>query len=231
MKVLAIIPARGGSKGLPKKNIRPLCGEPLIVHTIKQALSAHKISSTIVATEDAEIAGIAEKYGVDVVKVPPQLTQDNSPVIDVMFYALDLYKGFDIVLKLECTSPLRKEDDLDNAIGVFGLSHADSLTSLGEIRLENPYIAMTVEEGCVKQLIATDAITKPRAQWPKAYFPYGVIYLSRVDTLRKCKSFYQERTIPYFIERWQNYEIDDIYDFICIGAIMKHRKECYGDFA
>ena len=228
--VLGIIPARGGSKGLPRKNIRPLLGKPLIAWTIEQAKSSRYIDKVIVSTDDPEIAEIAEKCGAEVPFLrPKELATDDAKTIDVIMHAVNRFENegeyFDIIVLLEPTSPLRKEDDLDNSIEFFikNIDKVDSLVSVGEVHLENPYIMKKVENGCVKPFIEIDENLYQRQQLPKIYFPYGVIYLSKTSTLKKYKTFYQERTIPYLIERWQNYEIDDVYDFTCIEAILRYR--------
>lgn len=122
---------------------------------------------------------------------------------------------------------LEKKNDIDNAIEFFikNIEKADSLVSLGEVHLENPYIMKKIENKYVKTFLEVSESFYQRQILPKVYFPYGVIYLSKTDTLKKYKTFYQARTLPYFIERWQNYEIDDIYDFICVEAILKYRLE------
>lgn len=229
---LAIIPARGGSKGLPRKNIRVLAGNPLIVWTIEQAKKSKYIDKVIVSTEDKEIAKISKKYGAEVPFLrPKELATDSSPTIDTIIHALNWFEEreeyFDIVVLLEPTSPLRKKDDLDNAIELFikNIDKADSLVSVGEVHLENPYIMKTIENGYVKSFIEINENIYQRQQLPKVYFPYGVVYLSKTDTLKKYKTFYQEKTTPYFIERWQNYEIDDLYDFIVVEAILKNKSE------
>lgn len=230
-ETLAIIPARGGSKGIPRKNIKLLCGKPLIAHTIEAALSSKLIDRVVVSTEDEEVAEVSKKYGAEVIERPEELARDDSPAIDAIMHVINWLeeKGehFDIVVLLEPTSPLRKENDIDNAIGLFieNLDQADSLVSLGEVHLENPYIMKRAEEGLVKPFTEIGKNFHQRQQLPKIYFPYGVIYLSKVNALKKYRTFYQERTIPYFVERWQNYEIDDIYDFICVEAILKDRLE------
>lgn len=230
-KIIAIIPARGGSKGIPRKNIKLLCGKPLIAYTIEAALSSKLIDRVVVSTEDEEVAEISKKYGAKVIRRPEELARDDSPMIDAIMHVINYFKErderFDIVVLLEPTSPLRKEDDLDNAMGLFlrNSDRADSLVSLGEVHLENPYIVKKVENGFVRPHIQLRTPYYQRQQLPKVYFPYGVVYLSKVDTLQRYKTFYQERTIPYFIERWQNYEIDDIYDFICVEAILKNRLQ------
>jgi CMP-N,N'-diacetyllegionaminic acid synthase len=228
--VLAIIPARGGSKGVPRKNIKDINGKPLLAYTIESAAKSKLLDTFIVSTEDNEIAGVAKKYHAEVVKRPSELARDDSPTSDAIFQVFDhfknLGKSFNIVVLLEPTSPLRKDNDIDNALKLFidNYDKADSLVSLGEVQMENPYIQKLVVDGLVKPLITTDKDFKRRQELPKTYFPYGVIYLSKTDAYIKTKSFYQERTIPYFIERWQNYEIDDMCDYFCIEALMKAKK-------
>ena len=227
-KIIAVIPARGGSKGLPGKNIKILAGKPLIARTIEQAKKSKLIDKLIVNTDSKKIAKIAQKYGAEVPFLrPKKLAQDKSSIYDVIFHTLDWFEKrgfkFDLVVLLEPTSPLRKENDIDDAIKLFlkNYKRADSLVSVGEIHLENPSITLKRDGKYIKPYIKTDF--SRRQELPKAYFPYGVIYLSKARTLKKYRKFYQKRTMPYFIERWQNYEIDDIYDFICVEAIFKQR--------
>lgn len=229
-KIIAIIPARGGSKGLPRKNIRPLLGKPLLAWTIEQAKKSRYIDRIMVSTEDEEIAEISKEYGAEVPFLRPKvLARDDSPTTDAIMHAINWFEKreeyFDIIVLLEPTSPLRKEDDIDNAIELFikNIDKADSLVSVGEVHLENPYIMKKFEKGYVKSFIEINEEIYQRQQLPNVYFPYGVMYLSKVDTFKKYKTFYQERTIPYYIERWQNYEVDDIYDFICAEAIIKYK--------
>lgn len=228
-KIIAIIPARGGSKGLPGKNILELCGKPLIAWTIENVLHSKYIDKFVVSTEDKEIAEISMEYGAQVVERPEELARDDSPTIDAIMHVINWFESrneyFDIIILLEPTSPLRKENDLDNAVELFieNVDRADSLVSVGEVHMENPHITKKIENGYVKTLIEIGKNVHQRQQLPKVYFPYGVIYLALTIALKKNKTFYLERTIPYFIERWQNYEIDDIYDFICIEAILQHR--------
>ena len=231
-KILALIPARGGSKGLPGKNIKMLSGKPLIAWSIEQALASRYIDKVVVSTESKKIASVAKRYGAEVPFMrPDKLATDEASSTGVILHALGYFRAkreeFDYLALLEPTSPLRGGRDLDNALKelIDRSSRADSLVSVGEIRLESPFIAKIINNGYVTPLIKLNK--KPvyrRQQLPKAYFPYGVIYASKVKTLEEKLTFYQERTIPYFIERWQNYEIDDIYDFRCIETILKERS-------
>lgn len=235
LKILAIIPARGGSKGLPRKNIRLLAGKPLIAYSIELALKSKYISKTVVSTEDKEIAEISKRYGAQVINRPKELAVDETPMVDVVNHVIDFFKGegeyFDIVVLLEPTSPLRKENDLDDAIHLFikNIDKADSLVSVGEVHLEHPYITKKIENGYVKPFFEVKEEITRRQQLTKVYFPYGVIYLSKVETMKKYGTFYQKRTIPYLIERWQNYEIDDIYDFITMESILRNESSRRSD--
>ncbi|MGZ7095272.1 MAG: acylneuraminate cytidylyltransferase family protein [Methanobacterium sp.] len=223
-KILCIIPARGGSKRLTGKNILDLCGKPLIAWTIEQARASKYLDKIIVSTDDEEIARISREYGAEVPFLrPAQFAEDDSPTIDAIKHAIEFLKNqgelYDILVLLEPTSPLRKKDDIDKAINIFLKENyrSDSLVSLGKVHLEDPVIMKKVDSGLVKPFID---VNMHQSDF-EAYFPYGVIYLSKIDKLLQNKTFYQDHTVPYLIERWQNYEVDDIYDFICIESIMK----------
>ena len=125
---------------------------------------------------------------------------------------------YDYVALLEPTSPLRAKDDIDKAIHQLRSCslYADSLVSVGEVVLEKPWIQLKTNDAYIEWYTKNNG---------KAYFPYGVIYISKVSTLRKTKTFYQKKTIPYYIQRWQNYEVDDIFDFKAISAIMILEKQ------
>lgn len=229
-KIIGIIPARGGSKGLPGKHLKPLLGKPLIYWTIEQAKKSKYLDRLIVNTDDKKIADIARKYNVEVPFLrPKKLAKDKSPIVDAIFHTLSWFKKrgerFNIVVLLEPTSPLRKENDIDQAIKLFlkQIDRADSLVSLGEIQLEKPHISKIIEQGFVQPFIKTEEHIYQRQQLPKIYFPYGVIYIAKVKTLKKYKTFFPKKTVPYFIERWQNYEVDDLCDFYCNEAILKNK--------
>jgi len=231
-KILTIIPARGGSKGLMKKNIRPLLGKPLIAWTIEAARQSRLVTSIYISTDDPEIAKISEEYGVKVPELrPAELATDRSSIYDVINYILDnlAKKGqtFDIIILLEPTSPLRKKGEIDRAIELFikNYDKADSLISVGEVQLEHPYTMKTVENGFIKPFITQNTKSSNRQDMPVFYFPYGVIYLSKVKTLKESGTFYQKNTLAYAIERWQNYEINDIYDFHCVESVFKYQTQ------
>ncbi|GER94597.1 acylneuraminate cytidylyltransferase family protein [hot springs metagenome] len=227
--ILAIIPARGGSKGLPRKNIKLLLGKPLIAWTIEQALNSKYIDRLIVSTEDEEIAEISQKYGAEIPFLrPKELAQDDTPTIDVIDHVImKLNQQYDITLLLEPTSPIRRKNDLDKAVEKFidNYDIFDSLVTLGEIHLENPIIVKRIKNDFVRPFIENDVKITRRQDYPKAYFPYGVAYLAKTDFLLKNKTFYGDKTGYLIIERYQCYEIDDIYDFIAVESIMKYLLE------
>jgi len=228
---LAIIPARGGSKGLPRKNILPLLGKPLIGWTIEQSKKSKYLDRIIVSTEDEEIMEVSKSFGAEVLQRPKDLAQDKTPTSDVIIHVIETlekegYK-YDFIVLLEPTSPLRKDDDIDNAIKmIYNNSNADSLVSLGEIHLEHPeYVKIIDDDGFVFPYSQTNKKYYRRQDLPKAYFPYGVIYICKTGVFREKLTFYTDKTIPYIIDRWQNYEIDDLYDFLCIESILKYKME------
>ena len=230
-RILAVVPARGGSKGLPGKNIRPLQGKPLICWTLDSARRSLYIDKVFVSTDSAEIADVCNNYGVDVPALRPlALAQDSTPSVDVMLYTLDLLEKqgekYDYLLLLEPTSPLRDNGDLDNIIKL-ATAHpeADGVISVGQVHTEHPLIIKKIEQtGYLCPYIEKKNKIFQRQQEDEALFPYGVGYLVKVDRFRQRKTIYMDCMLPYYIERWQNYEIDDIYDFVCIEAILKWRQ-------
>jgi CMP-N,N'-diacetyllegionaminic acid synthase len=226
--ILAIIPARGGSKGLPKKNIRLLNGKPLIAWTIEQANNSRYLDTIYVSTDSEEIAIIARQYGAVIPFMrPAELARDNSPTADAIVHSILQFshqeKQFEYIVLLEPTSPLRKPTDIDNAIElIIDAPSADCLVSLGEIHMEHPLIVKRIQEnGFLTPYMPDTQRIHQRQQADRAYFPYGVVYISKVDAFLKNRTFYSEKTIPYLIDRWQNYEIDDEIDFLIVENLTK----------
>ncbi|MFZ5639688.1 MAG: cytidylyltransferase domain-containing protein [Bacillota bacterium] len=231
-RILGLIPARGGSKGLPGKNIRPMLGKPLIAWTIGQALACKYLDKVIVSTDDEKIADTAKKYGADVPFFrPEELATDEARSVDVIFHALDFFKQqnyeFDYVVLLQPTSPLRTTNDIDRSIIslIENDDRADSLISVGELSHGHPHIVQKIDDkGFIQPFCDIKAVAARRQELSNAYLPYGVIFLAKTDSLRKYETFYQKRTLPFIIERWQHYEIDDIYDFMAAEMILKEKR-------
>ena len=230
--VIAVIPARGGSKGLPGKNIKLLCGKPLIAWSIKAGLDSRYIDTVVVTTDSREIADIALMYGAEVPFLRPvELATDASTTFDAVKHTLNYYqdelqKKYDYLVLLEPTSPLREDDDIDNMLNKLQnkIITADSIISIGEVH-EHPSIMKRIDGEMLLPYITNLVQTTRRQDNSPAYFPYGVAYITKVDVFFKEKTFYTSRSCYYKIKRYQCYEIDDFFDFISIEGIMNYRKE------
>jgi len=228
--VLAIIPARGGSKGLPRKNIKEFVGKPLIYWTIKAGLNSKYIDELMVTTDDSEIAKISSKYGAKVPFMrPEELASDKSPTFDCIKHTIEYYKenkgkSFDIIICLEPTSPLRKKGDIDNMLEKLfnNEKEVDSIISIGEVS-EHPSIMKKIIDDKYESFFNELKMTTRRQDNSPAYFPYGVAYIAKSKSYLSEKTFYTKKSTYYLIERFQCYEIDDHYDFICNELIMKEK--------
>lgn len=226
--VLALIPARAGSKGLPGKNLRMLCGKPLIAWSIASALGSRHIDVTVVSTDGDEIARIAAEHGASTpFRRPSELAGDSASTLAVARHALEHYaaagRRFDILVLLEPTSPLREDDDIDCMLEQLAKRWAeyDAVTSLGEVR-EHPSIMKRLRGAALAPYCAELAQTTRRQDNPPAYFPYGVAYVVKVETLLGEQTFYPRRSTYHLVKRYQTYEIDDLHDFLCVEAVMRH---------
>ena len=197
----------------------------MIGWTISQAKNSNLIDRCIVSTDSNEIYNISKSLGADIPFMRPEvIARDDTPMSEALVHALlKLEEKYDVIVLLEPTSPLRRYDDIDNGIKMLidNWEDFDSIVSIGEIHLENPEIAKKIVKGTVVPYYEDSRKITRRQDLTPAYFPYGVIYASKVNTFFKTKSFYQNKTLPMKIERWQNYEIDDFYDLICVRAVLE----------
>ena len=228
-RIISIIPARGGSKGLPGKNIREICGKPLIAWSIEKAKNSKYIDVVLVTTDSQEIASIAKSYGAEVPFIRPEnLSDDLASTYDVIRHGLEYYSDvksnlFDYVVLLEPTSPLREDKDIDLMLEKLDghTDEYDSIVSVGEIS-ENPTIVKKLSGLDIFPYCKELAQTTRRQDNTPAYFPYGVAYIAKTTKLLEEKTFYTKKCMAYEIKRYQNYEIDDIYDFLCVENVMKY---------
>lgn len=205
MKILAIIPARGGSKGVPGKNIKMLGGKLLLSYTAEIALQSKYLTVVMLSSEDDQIIKVAKSLGVQVPFVrPAALAQDETPTIEVIIHALQWYENqaifFDAVCLLQLTSPFRTVDFLDKAIEKFMESACDSLVSVQQVPDEyNPHWTFEVnQEGNLTIATGDDKIISRRQGLPKAYHRDGSIYLTKTEVLLNQNSLYGKSTA--FIE-------------------------------
>jgi CMP-N-acetylneuraminic acid synthetase len=224
---IGIVTARGGSKGLPGKNIRPICGKPLIGWTIEKARKSRSLDVVVVSTDSEEIAAVARQFGADVPFLrPAELATDRASSMDVVRHALDHYRAggreFTYTALLEPTSPLRQDDDIDRMLESLDASpQFDAIVSVGEVG-EHPSIMKRLTANGVEPFAKELVLTTRRQDNEPAYFPYGVAYISRTANMLAENTFYPKRCTAFPIQRYQNYEIDDIYDFLCVEAVMKY---------
>lgn len=223
-KVLGVITARGGSKGLPGKNIKPLLGKPLIAYAIEAAKASGVIDRLILSTDDVAIAEVAKKYGCEVPFMrPSELAQDNTPHLPVMQHAVKWLKdndGYqpDYVVILQPTSPFRRPEHIKDAVDLILTTGADSVISVAEV-LENfnSHKTMTIDStGHLKLLNGNPLYKRPvrRQDLPKEYWSTGLVYLFKTDLLFGAEpNFYGDRTSPLIVDRKYGVDINTAEDW------------------
>lgn len=227
--VIGIIPARGGSKGLKGKNIFPLSGKPLLAWTIEAAKRSTVLDDIVVSTDDVKIAAVAEQFGILVPLLrPPELAADESPTIDAVLHVLSVMyenynKSFEYVCLLEPTSPLREVSDIDTMVRKLHDKREafDAIISVGESHL-HPLLMKRVIGDTVENYFLDQADNARRQDYEPAYFPFGVAYICKTETLWSERTFFPKRMTSFKIQRHQNFEIDDHVDLMCVEALMKN---------
>lgn len=202
MEILAIIPARGGSKGIPGKNIKPLAGKPLIAHTIEASLKSKYITRTVVSTEDGRIKEAALAFGAEVVDRPAELAQDVTKTAPVLLQVLDELEktGYkpDITVLLQCTCPLRDEKQIDEAFELFFNSDCDSVFAARPMGVTHALWRRNLD-GTYEGLY--DYRHRPRRQDTDLHLPLycetGATYIIRTDVLKEVKDFIGKKPEVY----------------------------------
>ncbi|MFA5879151.1 MAG: acylneuraminate cytidylyltransferase family protein [Candidatus Margulisiibacteriota bacterium] len=228
-KILGIILARGGSKGIPKKNIYPLCGKPLIAYSIEASVGSKYISKTVVSSDDDEILSVSKRFGADTIKRPIALAADDSSSASAIKHAIDFLKAkgelYDILLLLQPTSPLRNSLDIDNAIMAFlNHSQATSLISVYEPQ-HSPFLAFKeTNDGYLESLVGDNNQFLRRQDLPKTYFPNGAIYIIFVNDFLDTNLLFTNKTIPFLMNKLKSIDIDTLEDLKEVENIMKNEK-------
>lgn len=229
-RVLGLIPARSGSKGLPGKNIILINGKPLIYWSILSGLNSAYIDNLVVSTDSEDIAKISVKYGADVPFMrPADLATDTTSTFDVITHAIgQLGKNnfkYDIVVLLEPTSPLRESSDIDRALEEMQEKKSSSIVSICLLEAFHPLFLYRLNTN--KRLFPISgkySNSIRRQDLDNVYFVDGTVYCSYVDKLIDMKGFYHEDTLGFVIPKWKSLEIDDEDDLIMVEALMKNRK-------
>ncbi|WP_281633874.1 cytidylyltransferase domain-containing protein [Flavobacterium luteolum] len=215
MKVLAIVPARGGSKGVPGKNIKDLGGKPLISHAIECALESNLVSKIVVSTDDDDIAAVANRYNIDVLKRPDYLADDKSNVVDTVELVIDqCQEDFDIVILLQPTSPLRTYHDLNNIINLLAeKTEIDGVISVVPMNDINPARMYNLMDD--NKLIPLDhsGETSRRQDIKPVYYRNGCFYAVRVKAFLDQKTFMVQKKMAYIMNPDWLVNIDTTRDF------------------
>jgi len=222
-RFLAIIPARGGSKGLPRKNIRHLAGKPLIAWTIEEAKKSHYLDRCIVSTEDKEIKKIAEEQGGEVPFIRPmEYAQDDTASIKVLLHAICKLPGYDFVVLLQPTSPLRTADDIDSTIKLCVDNGVASCVSITEVEYYPYWMYMLDSRKVMHPLIEIPAEESyQRQKLPKVYRLNGAVYVNEIDTLLRNHCMVEQDTIGYVMPQDRSYDIDTLLDFEIAEMMMR----------
>lgn len=233
-RVLAVVPARRGSKGLPLKNIRPLHGKPLLAWPIAAALASRYVDKVIVSTDDREFADIAVAHGAEAPFLrPAELASDEAPSFDFIAHAVEMLadrgERFDYLVLLEPTSPLTEGSDVDAALDalVAAEGRADAIVGVAALEANHPAFAVhRGQDGVITPYGGGGFGALPRRQDIRPlYWLEGSLYISAVGALLRERGFCHARTLGHVMPRHKSLEVDDLVDFLCIEALMAHRDE------
>jgi CMP-N,N'-diacetyllegionaminic acid synthase len=230
--VIGLITARGGSKGVPKKNVRAVGGRPLIAWTIEAARGSSMLGRVIVSTDDPEIADVAIEWGAEVPFMrPPELAKDASSHISVVTHAiewLDREEGCrpEYVLLLQPTSPLRTAEDIDGAIRMATEKRAEAVVGVTETHV-HPYLTRRITcEGTLIDFVPCDIAYARRQDLPPAFFVNGAIYLNRRESLLGKQKFVPEGTYGYVMPEERSLQVDTAWDLHLIDLVLNDRERC-----
>lgn len=222
-RVLSIITARGGSKGLPKKNLLDFNGKPLIGWTIEASLGSSFITKTIVSSDDEEILSIAKKYHPEIpVKRSKALSQDDTSSIDVVLDIVQHNKNFDYIVLLQPTSPLRTFKHIDEAFHLMTSQKGFCCASVYEVKKSPFWMYIKNDEGYITKLVDSNSNYTQRQKLPKVYGLNGALYIISVSELLTKKTLITNECIPYIMDKETSIDIDDIYDFNKAQKIHKN---------
>jgi len=228
--IVGIIPARAGSKGIPRKNIKKIAGKPLIAWTIEAAMESRAIDRVIVSTDDEKILQIANEWGAEVPFIrPKKFATDTTTTFAVVKHAMEWLKkteniSFEYVMLLQPTSPLRTKEDICEAVHLMQKNNAFSVVSVSEA-FNHPYLIKKINEsGILEDFINNHPEFSQRQQLPKVFTLNGAIYLLKWEVLNKRQSFTPEGTLAYIMPQERSIDIDTPWDFFIAEQLLKKRK-------
>ncbi|HQR31455.1 MAG TPA: acylneuraminate cytidylyltransferase family protein [Blastocatellia bacterium] len=230
MNILGLIPARGGSKGVPRKNIRLLAGKPLLAYTAEAALASNRLSRIILSTDDEEIAAVGRTCGLAVPFLrPAELALDTTPTLPVIQHAVQFLEAqgerFDAICLLQPTNPLRQTSDIDGCIELLESAEADTVFTMLAVPAEhNPHwVYFRTADGSLR-LSTGEAAPIPRRQdLPPAFHREGSVYVARRDVVMLENSLYGARVIGFEIERSRSVNIDNLEDWTKAELLIQEK--------
>jgi N-acylneuraminate cytidylyltransferase len=229
MKTLVIIPARGGSKGIPRKNIKPLDGKPLIYYTIDCARAICEDEDICVSTDDFEIIAVVEQYGLKVPFVRPlELATDTAGTYEVLLHALDFYekqgRHYDAVVLLQNTSPFRRAEQVKEALNLYN-GNVDMVVSVKECAA-NPYYCVFEEdaEGYLHVCKGNGNIYR-RQDAPKVYEYNGAIYIMNAEILKTTHMHKMQKRVKYVMDNYSSFDLDTMWDWRMAEMMIEQSKE------
>lgn len=218
---LAIIPARGGSKRLPRKNILEIGGKPLISWSIEAGLKSKYLDKVIVSSEDNEILDISKKYGADIIKRAIELASDSSATFDSIKHTIDNLENYDYIVLLQPTSPLRNSIHIDEAIESIFEKKAEAIISVTETDHSPLWCNTLPNDLSMDNFLRDDILNKRSQDLPKYYTLNGAIYICATKVLLQEKSFFLKNNVfAYKMDKLYSIDIDDEFDFNYVKYIF-----------
>ena len=223
LRVLGLIPARGGSKGVPRKNVRDAGGKPLIAWTIEAAKASRFLDRVVLSSDNDEIISVAMKFGCDApFKRPADLATDEADSMSVVRHALSaLPEKFDLVVLLQPTSPLRRTDDIDGAISLCIDASSASCVSICEAEKSPYWMFERMDDGALTPLIKRDAFNSRRQDVPPAYALNGAVYVGHTERILAGENFFFGKTVGYCMPKERSFDIDSEFDLKIVDMILK----------
>jgi len=223
LSVLALIPARGGSKGVPRKNIREVGGRPLIAWTIEAAQRSAYIDRVVLSSEDPEIIETARRWGCEIPFArPAELAEDHTPGIDPVLHALSLLPGYDLVVLLQPTSPMRTTEDIDRCIERCVEEGKNACVSVTE-SAKSPYWMYRMRTDDTLAPILEPTQGQRRQDLPVVYALNGAVYVARVPWLTENRTFVTPETVAYVMPPERSLDIDTPIDLTVLTVLMEEK--------
>lgn len=226
--MLAVIPARGGSKGVPRKNIRPVCGRPLLAYTIEVSQRSRYLDRIVVSSEDREIQEVAQTWGAEVVVRPLSLAADDIASIDPVLHAVAECPGYDYVVLLQPTSPLRIAQDIDSALELCLGQCAPACIAVCETPI-NPQRLFTLDAQSRLIRLVSGVIPPQRQDLPPFYTINGAVYVAESEWFMRERRFVSKDTIAYVMPDERSLDIDTEVDFLLFEFLLLHRMPKQND--